>query len=170
MRPCLRRARSWTPTQPFDARAAWTVTAKRFDKGLRVEAASWKGKLVWCRITAPWEKPQAVNAASTGSGAVAIEASQLTLFALLINGSDGACLAQYSPAPRRSSGSIAAGHRRFSPVNYCVADGSFACDLRLQRVRAYHVWHRNLSSFCGDSLSALSFYRALVSEEWCRTP
>ena len=46
----------WTPDVPCDSRAAWAAS----DGGetLRLEAAAWRGKPVWLRTIAPWERAE----------------------------------------------------------------------------------------------------------------
>jgi serine/threonine-protein kinase len=48
----------WNPESVFDARAAWTgTTAEMPDVTLRVEAAGYKGGLVFFKIIGPWTPP-----------------------------------------------------------------------------------------------------------------
>jgi predicted Ser/Thr protein kinase len=63
----------FTPTEPqtvplagFDARAAWTGSyAHAPDLPLRVEAAAWRGKPVFYRMTGPWSNQPAQNVPSS---------------------------------------------------------------------------------------------------------
>lgn len=64
---------TWTPTQPFDARIAWTGSCPNFQPDLRIEAAAWKGTLVWFRVIPKWEKPQATTASDSGMLQVGIQ-------------------------------------------------------------------------------------------------
>jgi len=48
----------WNPESAFDARAAWTGTAADMPEvPLRVEAAGYRGKLVFFKLIAPWTRP-----------------------------------------------------------------------------------------------------------------
>lgn len=48
----------WTPSRPFDERRAWTgVYPEATDIAIRVEAAAYRGKLVYFQIVEPWDKP-----------------------------------------------------------------------------------------------------------------
>lgn len=44
----------WSPLASFDQRAAWTGTYPNDPNPLRVEAASWRGKLVYFALISPW--------------------------------------------------------------------------------------------------------------------
>jgi hypothetical protein len=46
----------WTPDVPCDARSAWV--ANRRGGTARIEAAAWRGKPVWLRTIAPWERAE----------------------------------------------------------------------------------------------------------------
>ncbi len=48
---------NWTPLAICDQRAAWTGTYPGDPNPLRVEAASWKGKLVYFSLISPWTRP-----------------------------------------------------------------------------------------------------------------
>jgi serine/threonine-protein kinase len=48
----------WSPLVNADARAAWTGTADSVSTPLRVEAAAWRGRPVFFRITGPWSVPE----------------------------------------------------------------------------------------------------------------
>ena len=47
----------WTPTAICDQRAAWIGTYPQDSNPLRVEAASWRGKLVYFDLISPWTRP-----------------------------------------------------------------------------------------------------------------
>ncbi len=47
----------WTPLAICDQRAAWTGTYPDNPNPLRVEAASWRGKLVYFSLISPWTRP-----------------------------------------------------------------------------------------------------------------
>lgn len=48
----------WNPESVFDARAAWVGTAEDMpDIPLRVEAAGYRGKVVFFKVISPWTKP-----------------------------------------------------------------------------------------------------------------
>ena len=46
----------WTPDVPCDARAAWVPN--HGGSAARIEAAAWRGKPVWLRTIAPWERAE----------------------------------------------------------------------------------------------------------------
>jgi hypothetical protein len=46
----------WTPDVPCDARAAWIEDDG--GRSIRLEAAAWRGKPVWLRTIAPWERAE----------------------------------------------------------------------------------------------------------------
>jgi serine/threonine-protein kinase len=46
----------WTPLASADQRAAWTGTYPNDPNPLRVEAASWRGKLVYFALISPWTR------------------------------------------------------------------------------------------------------------------
>ena len=46
----------WTPLASYDQRAAWTGTYPGDPNPLRVEAASWRGKLVYFALISPWTR------------------------------------------------------------------------------------------------------------------
>jgi serine/threonine protein kinase len=46
----------WTPPASSDQRAAWTGTYPNDPNPLRVEAASWRGKLVYFALISPWTR------------------------------------------------------------------------------------------------------------------
>jgi Protein kinase domain len=46
----------WTPLASFDQRASWTGTYPGDPNPLRVEAASWRGKLVYFALISPWTR------------------------------------------------------------------------------------------------------------------
>jgi serine/threonine protein kinase len=47
----------WTPLAVVDQRAAWTGTYPDDPNPLRVEAAAWRGKLVYFSLVSPWTRP-----------------------------------------------------------------------------------------------------------------
>ncbi|MET0754067.1 MAG: serine/threonine-protein kinase, partial [Pyrinomonadaceae bacterium] len=48
----------WTPPRAFDERKAWTgVYPEQKDIAIRVEAAAYRGRLVYFQIVEPWDKP-----------------------------------------------------------------------------------------------------------------
>jgi serine/threonine-protein kinase len=47
----------WTPLAICDQRAAWTGTYPDDPNPLRVEAATWKGKVVYFALISPWTRP-----------------------------------------------------------------------------------------------------------------
>jgi serine/threonine protein kinase len=53
----------WTPPRAFDERRAWTgVYPEQTDIAIRVEAAAYRGKLVYFQIVEPWDKPAGESA------------------------------------------------------------------------------------------------------------
>jgi len=48
----------WSPLTNADARAAWTAPVEPAGTTLRVEAAAWRGRLVFFRISGPWSVPE----------------------------------------------------------------------------------------------------------------
>jgi serine/threonine-protein kinase len=52
----------WTPPTAFDARAAWTGTyPDQPEIPLRIEAAAWRGKLVYFQLVNKWTRPERVQ-------------------------------------------------------------------------------------------------------------
>ena len=48
----------WVPPVSFDSRAAWTGMLERLPEvSISIEAASWKGRLVYFRMVQPWTRP-----------------------------------------------------------------------------------------------------------------
>ena len=64
----------WNPESVFDARAAWTGTAAEMpDIQLRVEAASYQGKVIFFKLIGPWTKPrEAPQSSSIFSGLISV--------------------------------------------------------------------------------------------------
>ena len=64
----------WNPESVFDARAAWTGTAAEMpDIQLRVEAASYQGKVIFFKLIGPWTKPrEAAQSSSIFSGLIRV--------------------------------------------------------------------------------------------------
>ena len=62
----------WNPESVFDARVAWTGTAAEMpDIQLRVEAASYHGKVIFFKLIEPWTKPrEAAQSSSIVSGLI----------------------------------------------------------------------------------------------------
>ncbi len=80
----------WTPTGPFDQRAAWTCSFPGWPPdALRVEAASWRGKPVSFLMIGPWSRPERVEIIKPTAAQKLAQAINIVLFfAILI----GACL------------------------------------------------------------------------------
>ncbi len=58
----------WNPESAFDARAAWTGTTPEMpDTSLRVEAAGYRGKVVFFKLISPWTKPSLVPVQRSGA-------------------------------------------------------------------------------------------------------
>ncbi len=88
---------TWTPTQPFDSRIAWTGSSPNFQPDLRIEAAAWKGNLVWFRVIPRWEKPEAVETEASGGVQYIV---QLSFFLALLG--TAAALAWHNIRNKRS--------------------------------------------------------------------
>jgi predicted Ser/Thr protein kinase len=79
----------WVPLAAFDQRAAWVGTYPDDPNPLRVEAASWRGKLVYFHLISPWTRAarlqpkQSTRAEKIGQGI------GLTILVLIVA---GACL------------------------------------------------------------------------------
>ena len=59
----------WAPLAHFDARAAWTGSfPQAAGVALRVEAASWRGRLVDFRLIGPWTRPERMQPFELTSG------------------------------------------------------------------------------------------------------
>jgi serine/threonine-protein kinase len=56
---------NWTPLVSSDQRAAWTGTYAGDQNPLRIEAASWRGKLVYFASINPWTRPDRMQPAGT---------------------------------------------------------------------------------------------------------
>jgi len=79
----------WTPPEVFDQRAAWMGTYPGDSNPLRVEAASWRGKLVYFSLISPWNRPARMQPQqSTRTQNAALVLALSLLFGLVI----GACL------------------------------------------------------------------------------
>lgn len=77
----------WTPPTFADQRAAWTGTyADHPDVPIRIEAAAYRGRPVYFRIVAPWDRPardrQAAEAASSQLGYIVL----LVVAAVVVTG------------------------------------------------------------------------------------
>ncbi len=79
----------WTPLAICDQRAAWAGTYPDDPNTLRVEAASWRGKLVYFSLISPWTRPGRMQPVQyTRSEKIGIVIGLLLLCAIVI----GACL------------------------------------------------------------------------------
>jgi serine/threonine-protein kinase len=75
-------APQWLPHCSWDMRAAWTGSWPGGSPGvLRVEAAAFRGKPVYFRLTGPWSKPAVIYAGQLGAGERASEVILLVLLA-----------------------------------------------------------------------------------------
>jgi serine/threonine-protein kinase len=69
----------WTPPRAFDERRAWTgVYPEQTDIAIRVEAAAYRGKLVYFQIVEPWDN--AVGEISDQSGTDASDIVLISIF------------------------------------------------------------------------------------------
>jgi len=79
----------WTPPSSFDQRAAWTGTYPGDPNPLRVEAASWRGKLVYFALISPWTRADRMKPAEQSLNQRILLVIVLTLLCALVI---GACL------------------------------------------------------------------------------
>ena len=69
---------AWTPPRAFDERKAWTgVYPEQKDIAIRVEAAAYRGRLVYFQIVEPWDKP-----ADEAAGQSRVDASDVVLLSI----------------------------------------------------------------------------------------
>lgn len=100
---------TWLPLAMADARAAWTGTRPgRQAVPLRVEAAAWRGRIVFARVIGPWSRPERQEAFAQSAGARAQMLLGIAIFALLAGGAS--LLARYNlrqaRADRRGAGRL----------------------------------------------------------------
>jgi serine/threonine-protein kinase len=79
----------WTPLASSDQRAAWTGTYAQDPNPLRVEAAAWRGKLVYFALIHPWTRPERMQPAQDTLNTRILLAIGLTLLCIVVV---GACL------------------------------------------------------------------------------
>jgi serine/threonine-protein kinase len=79
----------WTPLEICDQRAAWTGTYPDDPNPLRVEAASWRGKLVYFALIGPWTRPDRMQPNQNTPGQKVVQVVALTLLCAVVI---GACL------------------------------------------------------------------------------
>jgi serine/threonine-protein kinase len=79
----------WTPPSGFDQRAAWTGTYPGDPNPLRVEAAAWRGKLVYFALVSPWTRAERMQPAEQSLNQKILLVIVLTLLCTLVI---GACL------------------------------------------------------------------------------
>jgi serine/threonine-protein kinase len=85
----------WTPSQPFDERAAWEGHHPgQPDSPIRVEAAAFQGKPVSFQIVNPWTRPARDEQAQMGASQRAIQALIILIFFVILIG--GAMLARHN--------------------------------------------------------------------------
>jgi serine/threonine-protein kinase len=83
----------WTPSQPFDERAAWEGHHPgQPDSPIRVEAAAFQGKPVSFQIVNPWTRPARDEEAQMGVGQRVVQAIIILIFFVIMIG--GAMLAR----------------------------------------------------------------------------
>ena len=82
----------WAPLAGFDQRAAWTGTYPNDSNPLRVEAASWRGKLVYFALISPWTVPDRMQRAANPPGLKIVAIVVLILLCIVVI---GACLIAY---------------------------------------------------------------------------
>jgi serine/threonine-protein kinase len=76
---------TWTPLANWDVRAAWTGTDAATGEKLRLEAAAWRGRLVFFRIIGPWTVPDRAANAS-------VNANELPVLAIIYLALAAACV------------------------------------------------------------------------------
>jgi serine/threonine-protein kinase len=86
---------TWMPLAMADARAAWTGTrASAPDAPLRLEAAAWRGSIVFARVIGPWARPERQQAAARSAGQTANDVIAIGI--LLLVGIGAALLARHN--------------------------------------------------------------------------
>ncbi|HEV2691170.1 MAG TPA: hypothetical protein VGV35_21585, partial [Bryobacteraceae bacterium] len=79
----------WTPLAVCDQRAAWIGAYPQDPNPLRVEAASWRGKLVYFQMISPWTRPERMQPPQYTKAEKIGQVIGLTLLVLIVV---GACL------------------------------------------------------------------------------
>jgi serine/threonine-protein kinase len=79
----------WNPLASYDQRAAWTGTYPGDPNPLRVEAASWRGKLVYFALISPWTRADRMQPVEQTLNQKVLLVVILSLLCILVA---GACL------------------------------------------------------------------------------
>lgn len=100
---------TWLPLAMADARAAWTgARPNRPSVPLRIEAAAWRGRIVFARVIGPWTRPERQQARAQSTGDKARTIVGISIIALLTAGAS--LLARYNlrqaRADRRGAGRL----------------------------------------------------------------
>ncbi len=74
----------WTPPASSDQRAAWTGTYPNDANPLRVEAASWRGKLVYFALISPWTRADRMQPAEQTLSQKALLVVILSLLCIIV--------------------------------------------------------------------------------------
>jgi hypothetical protein len=91
----------WTPLEICDQRAAWTGTYPDDPNPLRIEAASWRGKLVYFALIGPWTRPDRMQPSQNTPSQKIVQVVALTLLCAVVI---GACLRARHNDHRRGGG------------------------------------------------------------------
>jgi len=141
----------WTPPASSDQRAAWTGTYPGDPNPLRVEAASWRGKLVYFALISPWTRADRMQPAEqTLSQKILLVVILSLLCAVVI----GACLlarhnvragrADWRSAFRLSGFLFALGMASWALATHYMADTgeliAFTMGLNINLMVALLIW------------------------------
>lgn len=114
---------TWNSLAASDTRMAWTGTWPGTSRPLRVEAASFQGKLVFCSLIGDWTKPDRMT--NTEKKSLAEKASSFIQIFLLLGGLSGAALLARRNY-RRGRGDRP-GALRLAIVMFALLIGLFLC-------------------------------------------
>ncbi len=117
----------WTPLAACDQRAAWTGSFPDDPNPLRVEAASWRGKLVFFSLISPWTRPERMQPVSYTKAEKIGQVIGLILLSAIVIG--GCLLARHNIRVTRGDPLSAF---RLTGFLFCLTVGSWAFE-------AHHV-------------------------------